>query len=280
MSVPAESVRAKFCSELQRPVESIDLARAALLVAAEEYPQLSVELYQGQLDLLAVEIQERLKGESAPLIVLDEMIEHLFNRKRFRGNRDAYYDPRNSFLNDVIERRKGIPLTLGIVLLSVGWRLGLPLVGVNFPGHFLVRYEGESMRILVDPFNGGERRFEDEAQTLLDRTYGGVVRLQERFLRTADRRAIIVRLLTNLKGIYGRVSDHRRLVTVIERLLELDPTAHPEVRDLGVALAKLGRWEEATRRLEQYLNAQPDLPDAPRIEDLLERIRRKRNGGA
>ncbi len=276
MPVPAESIRAKFCSEVGKPAGSIDLARAALLVAAEEYPQMSSEAYLGRLDLLAVEVEERLGCETAPLVVLDEVINHLFRRKRFRGNRDAYYDPRNSFLNDVLERGKGIPLTLGIVLLEVGWRLKLPLVGVNFPGHFLIRFEGEAMRILVDPFNRGERRFEDEAQKLLDRTYGGVVRLQERFLRTADRRAILVRLLTNLKGIYGRVSDHRRLVAVIERLLELDPGAHAEVRDLGVALAKLGRWDDAAARLEHYLDTQPDSPDAPRIEDLLARIRRRR----
>lgn len=277
MGVPAESIRAKFRTEVRKPVGSVDLARAALLVAAEEYPQLSPEVYLGRLDLLAVEIEERLKGETAPLVVLDELIEHLFRRKHLRGNREAYYDPRNSFLNDVLERGKGIPLTLGIAVLEVGWRLRLPLVGVNFPGHFLVRFEGESMRLLIDPFNSGERRFEDEAQQLLDRTYGGVVRLQERFLRTADRHAILVRLLTNLKGIYGRVSDHRRSVAVIERLLELDPEAYPEVRDLGVALAKLGRWDEATQRLEQYLRTQPDCPDAPRIEDLLTRIRRKSN---
>lgn len=279
MPLPAESIRAKFCSEVGKPPRSMDLARAALLVAAEEYPQLSVEAYLGRLDLLAVEIEDQLNGETAPLIVLDETIGHLFRRKRFRGNRDAYYDPRNSFLNDVLERGKGIPLTLGVVFLEVGWRLGLPLVGVNFPGHFLVRFEGESMRVLVDPFNAGERRFEDEAQQLLDRTYGGVVRLQERFLRTADRRAIVVRLLTNLKGIYSRVSDHRRLVAVIERLLEMDPEALPEVRDLGVALAKLGRWDDAQMRLEQYLNRQPDCADAPRIEDLLLRIRRKAANG-
>jgi len=273
--VPAESIRAKFRAEVHKPAGSIDLARAALLVASEEYPQLSAEVYLGRLDLLAVEIEEHLRGETGPLVVLDETIGHLFRRKHLRGNRDAYYDPRNSFLNDVLERGKGIPLTLGIVLLEVGWRLGLPLVGVNFPGHFLIRFEGEAVRILIDPFNGGERRFEDEAQQLLDRTYGGVVRLQDRFLRTADRKAILVRLLTNLKGIYGRVSDHRRLVTVIERLLELDPKSHPEVRDLGVALAKLGRWDEAKLRLEHYLNTQPDSPDAPRIEDLLARIHRK-----
>ncbi len=114
----------------------MNLARAMLLVAKEEYPQLSVELYLARLDQLAEEVKDRLADETAPLVVLDALIDTLYVRRKLSGNQKAYYDPRNCFLNDVLDRGLGIPLTLGIVMLEVGWRLGLPLEGVSFPGPF------------------------------------------------------------------------------------------------------------------------------------------------
>src|SRR5690606_3987612 len=117
-----------------------------------------------RLDLLAERVKDRLSEESAPPVVLQEVGRVLFEEEGFRGNAEAYYDPRNSFLNDVLDRRLGIPLTLSIVYLEVSWRLGLPVEGVNFPNHFLVRYRGEALSLLVDPFQRGEIRFEDQAQ--------------------------------------------------------------------------------------------------------------------
>ena len=175
-------------------------ARAMLLVAKEEYPQLSVELYLGRLDQLAAEVKDRLADETAPLVVLDALVHTLYVRRRLSGNQKAYYDPRNCFLNDVLDRGLGIPLTLGIVMLEVGWRLGLPLEGVSFPGPFLVRYKGDALDLLLDPFDGGKVRFEDEAQEFLDGVYGGVVQLKDSFLRKADRRDMLARLLTPPEG--------------------------------------------------------------------------------
>ena len=134
MTSPKHSLRKRFLAELSQGDDQINLAGAALMVAREEYLQLPEERYLSQLDLLAEETRDRLDDETAPLLVLQELLNTLYNRHGFRGNRDAYYDPRNSFLNDVLDRRLGIPLTLGIVVLEVGWRLGLPLEGVNFPG--------------------------------------------------------------------------------------------------------------------------------------------------
>ena len=242
-------------------------------MAREEYPQLPVDRYLATLDLLALEAQDRLNGETAPLLVLQSLTNYLFRERHFRGNRDAYYDPRNSLLNDVLDRGLGIPLTLGMVLLEVGWRMGLALEGVNFPGHFLVRFEGESMSLLVDPFDGGRSYFEDEAQVLLDRIYGGMVRVQPRFLRTASRRDMLVRMLTNLKGIYTRVNDHPRALAAIERILALRPTSKAEIRDRGVVLAKLGRVEEALEHLEAYLTFHPDATDAGRVGALVGRLK-------
>ncbi|MGQ0814351.1 MAG: transglutaminase family protein, partial [Gemmatimonadota bacterium] len=140
--------------------KDIDLAHAALVIAQEEYPQLSPEAYLHRLDLYAEMVKDRLANETAAPVLLGEISKLLFEEEHFRGNAEAYYDPRNSFLNDVLDRKLGIPLTLSMVYLEVGWRLGLPVEGVNFPGHFLVRYEGEAVRLLVDPFQGGLIRFE------------------------------------------------------------------------------------------------------------------------
>jgi regulator of sirC expression with transglutaminase-like and TPR domain len=263
---------------VDRPDDQVNLARAALLVAREEYGQLPVEPYLSRLDQLAESVKDRLDDETAPVVVLQELVRVLYEEGNFRGNREAYYDPRNSFLSDVLDRRKGIPLTLGIVLLEVGWRLGLPLEGVNFPGHFLVRFRGESLSLLVDPFDNGRIRFEDEAQELLDRVYGGMVRVRPSFLKAAGRRDMLVRLLTNLKGVYLNVDDHPRALASVERILLIHPTAAGEIRDRGTLLARMGRTEEALEQLEWYLDYAPEAADAGRIRQLVDQLRE--GGGA
>lgn len=250
----------------------IDLARAALLLAEEEYPQLSAEPYLQRLDLFAEMVKDRLANETAAPVLLGEISKVLFEAEGFRGNADAYYDPRNSFLNDVMDRRLGIPITLSIIYLEVGWRLGLPLHGVNFPGHFLVRYEGEAVRLLVDPFQAGEIRFEDEAQELLDRVYGGSVKLQETYLRPASKRDILVRLLSNLKTIYLNTRDDARALSVVERILLIRPESPEEVRDHGMLLARRGQVNEAIAELERYLDVLPAAPDAQRVRLLIDEL--------
>jgi regulator of sirC expression with transglutaminase-like and TPR domain len=266
-------IRQRFAAEVQKSDADLNLALAALLVAQEEYSQLPVDPYLGRLDLLAEETRDRLDGETAPLMVLQELLNTLYQRHDFRGNREAYYDPRNSFLNDVLDRGLGIPLTLGIVFLEVGWRLGLPLEGVNFPGHFLVRFHGDAMDLLVDPYDGGALRFQDQAQELLDRIYGGMVRVHDSFLKTARHHEMVARLLTNLKSVYMNVGDHHRALSAVERILLIRPIAAAEIRDRGVILAKLGRRDEALQQLEAYLNVAPEASDSRRIQVMVEELR-------
>jgi regulator of sirC expression with transglutaminase-like and TPR domain len=223
MGAPARSARQLFAEEVRRPDPEIDLARAALLVAKEEYPQISIEQYLARLDQMAEEVRGRLGEEPAELVALQELLGVMYERHGFRGNGDAYYDPRNSFLNDVLDRRLGIPLTLGIVLLEVGWRLGLPLEGLNFPHHFLVRFHGEALDLLIDPFEGGRIRFQDQAQEFLDRVYGGRVRVQDAFLKEASRRDILARMLVNLRSIYVNAGDVARTRWIGERFHLLRP---------------------------------------------------------
>jgi regulator of sirC expression with transglutaminase-like and TPR domain len=218
MGAPARSARQLFAEEIRRPDPQIDLARAALLIAKEEYPQISIEQYLARLEQMAEEVKGRLGEETAPLMVLQELLHVVYGRHGYRGNQNAYYDPRNSFLNDVLDRRLGIPLTLGFVLLEVGWRLELPLQGVNFPDHFLVRFRGDVFDLLIDPFDGGKVRFQDQAQELLDRVYGGRVKMQESFLREAARKDMLTRMLVNLRGVYVNVGDAERARWVGERI--------------------------------------------------------------
>lgn len=272
MNAPASSARQRFTEEVRRSESDLDLARAALLVAQEQYPQLPVEMYLARLDALAEEVRGRMGEEGAPILVLQELVATLYERHGFKGNADAYYDPRNSFLNDVLDRRTGIPLTLGIVLLEVGWRLGLPLEGVTFPHHFLVRYRGEEMDLLLDPFDQGTARTEDEAQELLDRVYGGMVRVQPSFLQTATRRDMLTRLLNNLKAIHLNTGDEARALAVVERLLLLRPDASSERRTLGMLLARLGRREEAVDELRRYLAVSPEGRERSRVEEIVDHL--------
>jgi regulator of sirC expression with transglutaminase-like and TPR domain len=269
-----------LADELVRSEAELNLARAALLVAREEYPQLPVDLYLARLDQVAEEVKDRLANETAPPVVLNELVDTLYQRRGMAGNRAAYYDPRNSFLNDVLDSGLGVPLTLGIVLLETGWRLGLPVEGVNFPGHFLVRFRGDEFALLVDPFDGGRVRFEDEAQELLDQVYGGVVRLQDSFLRTASKREMLMRLLANLKGLYVKAGDHARALAAVERILMITPTSPAEIRSRGVLLARLGRHVEAAEQLEAYLRISPEATDTPRVERMLRDLRSGRSPAA
>jgi regulator of sirC expression with transglutaminase-like and TPR domain len=279
MAFSVPDCRRLFAMEVSRAEAEMDMARAALLVAQEEYPQIPVELYLARLDQMAEEVKDRLADETAPVVVLGELLDMLFTRRRFHGNKDAYYDPRNSFLNDVLDRGTGIPLTLGMVVLEVGWRLGLPLEGVNFPSHFLVRFRGDALNLLIDPFDGGTVRFEDQAQELLDRVYGGMVRVQDSFLRRATRRDMMIRLLTNMKGVYTNVGDHKRALSVVERLLLLQPTSRGDLRARGLLLARLGRRSEAMEQLQAYLRLAPGAGDAERIQSLVDDLKSGRASG-
>lgn len=265
-------MRALLAAEFAKAEPETDLARVALLVAKEEYPQLPIEQYTARLDVLAEEVRDRLGDETMGPVVLQEVIQTLFERRDLRGNQDAYFDPRNSFLNDVLDRGLGVPLTLSIVLLEVGWRLGLPLEGVNFPNHFLVRYRGESQNLLIDSFAGGDLCFEDQAQELLNRVYGGVVRMQPAFLRSASKRDMITRLLLNLKNLYINARDDVRTLGVVERMLLVQPDSPGELRDSGVLLARLGRVDESMSRLRAYLLRVPEAVDAARVERMVRKL--------
>lgn len=266
----AARARARFARLVAGPGREFDLAEAALVVAAEDDPRCDVARGLRLLDEWGREGAARLGGERGA-DRLAAFNAFMFEELGFAGNRQNYYDPRNSLLNQVLERRTGIPITLSIVYCEVGRRAGLAAQGIGFPGHFLVRVGGESDQdTLVDPFNGAVVD-EENCQELLDNMYGGQVPLGAEHLRPATAREIIIRLLRNLKGIYSQAHLHRRALAVVERILLLSPQDFDERRDRGALLVQLGRYAEAVTDLKTYLNFSPGAPDAEAVREQLKR---------
>jgi regulator of sirC expression with transglutaminase-like and TPR domain len=242
----------------------LDLAEAALLVARDEYPELEPAPYLALLDAWAGRVRERLPVHAGPAAAAAALRAVLFDEKGLRGNADDYYDPRNSFLNDVLDRRSGIPISLSAVYLAVGRRAGLVVEGLGLPGHFIVRVGG-TPGVLLDPFFGGTELSEEQCQDRLDRVFGRKARVDAAMLAPCDTRAILARMLRNLKIIYGKRDDHLRAVRVCDRLLELDPEQAAERRDRGLLYAGLGCYGLAADDLEAYARRAPRAEDAAEV---------------
>lgn len=272
-------VRRQFIEIINSPDRLIELDRAALLIAAEEYPRLNPEKYLQQLDYLAAEANERLPKKEDAFGRLLGLSKFLFQDCGFGGNVENYYDVRNSFLNDVIERRKGLPITLSVVFIEVARRLGLTVYGVGLPGHFIVKFfdtsEEEVLEIYLDPFHGGRVLSEEDCRGLVEKMYQGKVSFNRSFLATVTRCQILTRMLQNLKVVYTRAANHHKTLGVIERLLLIVPDAITEVRDRGLAYLALGRFTQARIDLENYLNAVPQAGDAAQIKEAIQRARQR-----
>ncbi len=273
----AQQARERFIATIADSASSFDLARAALLIAAEEEPQTNVEHYLALLDGLGETARARVARRSFDAAV-DAFNQFMFEELGFTGNQTDYYDARNSFLNEVLERRTGIPLTLSIVYMLVGRRAGFHVEGIGLPGHFIVRLTNENdlesdmnEAMFVDPFHG-RTLTKAGCQDLLDTVYGGHVALAEEHLRAATNTEILVRLLTNLKGIYVSAKLFKRALRVIERILLLKPDAVDERRDRAALLAQTNRAPEAIAELRHYLRAATNAPDKESVREQLKNL--------
>jgi len=257
-----EDIRADFVQMVQRPESAFELARTALLVAAESDPQIDVD---GQLDILdqwAQQLKSRLDPDWNNLQKLARLRAFVFEELGFRGDRMDYYSPSNSLLHEVIRRRRGVPLTLAIVMLEVGWRCGIPFEGVGFPGHFLVRLAGEPKDLLLDPYKRGMSVHEEDCRRMLLETTGGKLEFDRAQLVSVGKRDMIVRLLHNLKGAYLRSNDDALALAAVDRLLVLDPGNVEEGRDRGLLLFRLHKYGQALEHLRVYLERAPHAHDA------------------
>jgi regulator of sirC expression with transglutaminase-like and TPR domain len=213
----------RFAALVQRDDADIRLDEAALLIGAWEHDAFDVAPHLRALDELARRAAPAIEKAATPDGAGRALAAMLFKELGFRGNTEAYYDPRNSFLADVLERHVGIPISLSVLYMEVGRRLGLSVGGVGFPGHFLVRVDGGAAPLILDPFGGGVALSRADLEALLVRSSGPDARMAEVSLSASSKRAILVRMLNNLAGIYGRDGDTDRSLEVLERVAALDP---------------------------------------------------------
>lgn len=247
--------------------EEVRLAEGALLIAADEYRGLDVAHYLGEIDEMGERLRKRLRPDIGTRDALLALNHYLFEELGFRGNGDDYYDPRNSFLNDVIDRRLGIPITLSVIYIEVGRRIGLPLHGVSFPAHFLVKCTLRDGAIVLDPYAGGislgiedlQERLKPIAQAELPSE------LVTTMLASTAPADVFVRILRNLRGIYLTKSDRVKALSTCDRIIALKPQDVDEYRERGRLYDELECFRAALADFTQYLRLSPDAPDRAEV---------------
>ncbi|MFY9557716.1 MAG: tetratricopeptide repeat protein [Blastocatellia bacterium] len=271
-SNPAKKARSRFAELVSRDGDQINLAQAALLIAAEEYPRLDVDAYLEKLDVFGDLARERAADARDPFDVISALNSTLFERLGFRGNRESYYDPRNSFLNEVIDRHIGIPITLTVVYIEVARRIGFPVKGVGLPFHFIALHEAEGGAVYIDPFNQGRLLGAAGCAQLVAEMGGGKIEMLPSHLEPVSNTQILIRMLSNLLGIYA-ATDHRRALALTERILLIDPHSTAHIRDRGLLLGSVGDTVTAISELERYLLLAPKAADADAIREQIKTIR-------
>ena len=264
-----------FREAIDHPEDEIDLGRAAVAIATQEYPDLKIDDCLSQLDALGQAVELRMGDEKNPYRIIAALNTVLFKELGFQGNRSEYYDPKNSFLNDVITRKKGIPISLSVIYMEVARRVGLSLAGVGFPGHFLVKYEDDAVEILIDVFNGGEIRSREDLERMLQQLYRGQVSYQAGFVAALGKRDILRRMLNNLKWIYLERGEPLKSLSVLDQLVILDPRSASEIRDRGLLYITLERYAQALEDLDSYLRLAPGADDVEMVKAHIESVRQR-----
>jgi regulator of sirC expression with transglutaminase-like and TPR domain len=260
------------------PETSVDIAECALVIAQHEYPALDVAAYLQQLDTVANRLKQRLPADAAKPHIISMLNHFLFRELGYSGNRDDFYDPRNSCLNDVIDRRTGIPITLSIVFMEIGRRLGLPLQGISFPGHFLVKCTTDQGVIVLDPFNRGISLSERDLRERMKQAAGSGNDAEaplSLLLRPATQREILTRLARNLKGIYADRDEAEKLIAITNFILAINPDDAKELRDRGMTYYKLDCFRAALADFEQVLALDSDAADDDAIHELIAELKQK-----
>jgi regulator of sirC expression with transglutaminase-like and TPR domain len=270
--------RERWDDIVKQSEEQLNLAEAALLIAADEYPDLDVDDYLHRLDDLAGSVRSALPEEAGLEETVVALNNFLFVEQGFTGNADDYYDPRNSFLNDVLDRRLGIPITLSILYMEIGQRLGLPFEGVSFPGHFLVKCATNEGDVVLDPFWGGVPLSEDDLRDRLEETCGKPQAASAPLaplLSTAGKKEILIRMLRNLKGVYLKREEWLKALGTINRILQIQSDIPEELRDRGRLYDRLECFQPAVADFSRYLVLAPSADDAPDVQYRLVELRQR-----
>jgi len=265
-----DNVRREFAMLAAR--EPIPLARGALLIAKDEYPELDLERYLDELAALAREAEPAMRAAQSTVEKIQSLSDFLFTRKGFEGNRDQYGDPRNSFLNEVLERRLGIPISLSVLYIEVGRRLGLNLYGVSFPTHFLVKAVDDRGELIIDPFNEGTILDLDEIRARLQQIYRQPVEVHPDMLKPVGGRQILARMLRNLKNIYAQGTDWQRVLSALDRILMLDPRSLEELLERAVLYERMECFGAALDDFQSFLTLAPEHPAAENVREAVIRL--------
>lgn len=248
--------------------DELPLLDTALLIARDEYPDLDAEGITAEVDTYADALRPRLDGDVDLPSRLTAINRYLFDEVGFAGNVNQYDDPRNSYLNQVVDRKLGIPISLAVIQIEVTRRLGLPLDGVSFPGHFLVRLPVDDGILVLDPYNKGRPVSAEELRERASPHLGGQTPDDQQLLQIlapATHRMILMRMLRNLKGLYAQAEDWERVARSADRLLKLSPDTAEAVRDRGLAYRELGYAKGAREDLGRYLQLLPEADDVEAI---------------
>jgi regulator of sirC expression with transglutaminase-like and TPR domain len=268
----------QYFASLVAEDEGFALLEAAIAVAQDEYPQLDPQGVLAQVDALAERLKRRVPADAAVLQKLRFLNRYFFQDLGFAGNVNDYYDPRNSYLHEVLNTRRGIPITLALLYTELATQIGLNARGVSFPGHFLVKLRASKGEVVIDPMSGQSLSREDLEERLAPyRRQRGLTGDFEvplgLFLQAATPRDVLARLLRNLKEIHRTAEDWPRLLAVCERLVVLLPQAWDERRDRGLTMAEIGHDAAAAADLAAYLEHMPDADDAAALRDRLDSLR-------
>ena len=255
-----------FSEMMGREDEDISLAEATLCVAGLEYPALDVSHYVGILDSLAHGADQHIGAKDDRKYALNRLSEYLFIREGFAGNHANYYDPENSYLNRVLERKLGIPITLSLVYMEVAQRIGLVLEGIGLPGHFILRHGPPDWELYVDPFNEGRLLDKAECEQVVGEMFHGTIQLDERSLAPLSKKRILVRVLTNLKGIYHDLGEFRKSIAVADHIDIVEPGMASNLKDRAWFHYQSRSYRPAIKDLERYLGTTPQPADADHIK--------------
>jgi regulator of sirC expression with transglutaminase-like and TPR domain len=248
--------------------EAINLAEAALLIAAEEYDDLDIRAYLARLDEMAEALKRRLRADISPADTIIALNRFLFDEHGFTGDAANYYDARNSFLNEVLDRKRGIPITLALVYIEVGRRIGLPVQGVSFPAHFLVKCALREGTVVLDPYAKGASLSFDDLRQRVKALRNGVEPTKSMvagMLVTASNKEILTRILRNLKGIYSHHKAWMKALTATDRIISVMPEMAEEYRDRGMIYINLECFRAALFDLQAYLKMLPVARDAETV---------------
>ncbi len=266
----ADQIRILF----DREDAAVDLGRAAATLARLEYPDADVDACARRIDELAARVADRWDRSKPPETAVSAINKLLFEDLGFHGNREDYYDPRNSFLNDVLERRTGIPISLSVVYIEIGRRLGLPIFGVGLPSHFLVKFDDRSRVFFIDPYHEGRVLNRQGCRELVKTLHGRPMELHDLHFAAVENRTIVLRMLNNLRAIYVNGRQHRRALEVLDAILALEPDSPEEVKQRAWVRHELGHRGAALRDLETYAGLRPEAEDAEQVQTWMNNLRR------